>query len=67
MRQARRDAELADMLGQIDVLVDGPFQLVHRTLTLSWRGSSNQRVIDMPATLRGGRAVEWADRAGNLR
>ena len=30
MRQARRDAELADMLGQIDVLVDGPFQLVHR-------------------------------------
>lgn len=67
MRQARRDAELADMLGQIDVLVDGPFQLVHRTLTLPWRGSSNQRVIDMPATLRGGRAVEWADRAGNLR
>jgi anaerobic ribonucleoside-triphosphate reductase activating protein len=48
-------------------LVDGPFQLVHRTLTLPWRGSSNQRVIDMPATLRGGRAVEWADRAGNLR
>lgn len=58
IRQARRDADLADMLDQIDVLVDGSFQLTHRTLTLPWRGSSNQRIIDVPATLRVGRAVE---------
>ena len=67
LRQARRDAELADMLGQIDVLVDGPFQLAHRTLTVPWRGSSNQRLIDMPATLRAGHAVDWVDRTGSVR
>ena len=55
------------MLGQIDVLVDGPFQLAHRTLTVPWRGSSNQRLIDMPATLRAGHAVEWVDRTGSVR
>ncbi|MSS46360.1 anaerobic ribonucleoside-triphosphate reductase activating protein [Cutibacterium sp. WCA-380-WT-3A] len=60
MNQARRNGDLADMLGQIDVVVDGPFQLARRTLALNWRGSSNQRVIDVPATLRVGRAVEWA-------
>ena len=47
------------MLDQVDVLVDGPFQLARRTLTLPWRGSGNQRIIDVPATLREGRVVEW--------
>jgi len=42
------------LLAELDVLVDGPFVLAERSLQLSWRGSRNQRVIDVPASLSGG-------------
>ena len=35
----------------LDVLVDGPFQQENRNLSLTMRGSSNQRVIDMKKSL----------------
>lgn len=35
------------LLDEIDVLVDGPFIEAQRSLALDWRGSSNQRVIDL--------------------
>ena len=38
------------MLDDIDVLVDGPFVLSERSLELRFRGSRNQRVIDMKRT-----------------
>jgi anaerobic ribonucleoside-triphosphate reductase activating protein len=37
--------ELKDFLDIIDVLVDGPFVLSERNVSLEWRGSANQRVI----------------------
>ena len=49
---------LGELLEEIDVLVDGPFLLERRTLDLRFRGSDNQRVIDMPETLRRGDVVE---------
>ena len=49
-------------LEQIDVLVDGPFILEKKTLDLSFRGSKNQRLIDVPATLKAGQAVLWINR-----
>lgn len=39
------------LLAELDVLVDGPFLLAERTLALPWRGSRNQRVIDVQASL----------------
>ncbi|MBQ6994171.1 MAG: anaerobic ribonucleoside-triphosphate reductase activating protein [Lachnospiraceae bacterium] len=39
------------MMKYIDVLVDGEFKLALRDITLLWKGSSNQRVIDVQATL----------------
>ena len=39
-----------DLLECCDVLVDGPFQLKRRDLSLPFRGSSNQRIIDMKKT-----------------
>ncbi|WPF80861.1 anaerobic ribonucleoside-triphosphate reductase activating protein [Sanguibacter sp. 4.1] len=50
-------ADKVELLGMLDVLVDGPFTLAERDLTLPFRGSRNQRVLDVPASLRAGRAV----------
>lgn len=47
----------ADLLKFIDVLVDGPFILAQRDTSLLFRGSANQRIIDVPASLSGGRAI----------
>jgi anaerobic ribonucleoside-triphosphate reductase activating protein len=45
------------LLEQIDVLVDGPFVKAQRDETLVFRGSSNQRIIDVQASLRHNRIV----------
>lgn len=46
------------LLAQLDTLVDGRFLLEQRTLELRFRGSKNQRVLDVPASLAAGHAVE---------
>lgn len=56
------DAAVAKLLDNIDVLVDGPFVEAKKSLTLEWKGSSNQRVIDIPATREAGKVVEWKAR-----
>lgn len=47
------------MLSLLDVLVDGRYVDELRNLSLRFRGSSNQRLIDMKATLREGGIVLW--------
>ncbi len=56
-----------EMLSYIDVLVDGPFILEKKDLTLRFRGSSNQRLINVPASLEKGEIVLWEDWQGNAR
>lgn len=46
------------LLEQCDYLIDGRFVLALRTLNLRYRGSSNQRIIDVKKSLEEGRAVE---------
>ena len=46
--------EWGELLEQTDVLVDGPFDIAKKTLNLLWRGSRNQRVIDVQASLENG-------------
>ncbi len=46
-----------ELLSLCDVLVDGPFILEQRSLNLKWRGSTNQRVLDVPKSLAQGQPL----------
>ena len=48
-----------EMLSLIDVLVDGRYVKALKDISLRFRGSSNQRLIDMKKTLREGKIVLW--------
>ena len=52
-------AEWKELLAEVDVLVDGPFLLEKRTLECRFRGSSNQRLVDVKASMKQGSIVEW--------
>lgn len=57
----KNDLKYKAILELCDVLVDGRFELDKRDLTLKWRGSSNQRVIDMQKTLDKGEIVLYCE------
>ena len=46
-----------EMLSMIDILVDGPFVEARKNISLRFRGSENQRIIDLPNTLKSGEIV----------
>ena len=56
-----------EYLSYLDVLVDGPFVMAKKDLTLRFRGSSNQRLINVPDSLRENKVVLWEDWQGNGR
>lgn len=43
---------LSKLLENIDILIDGPFVQEQKDITLKWRGSKNQRVIDVQKSMR---------------
>jgi len=55
--QLIKDPQAMKLLRQLDVLIDGPFMQPQKSLTLKWRGSHNQRVLDVPGSLAEGKAV----------
>ena len=56
-----------EILGYLDVLVDGRFVEGKKNLSLRFRGSENQRLIDVPESLKQGRVVLWEDWQGEKR
>ena len=56
------DEGVKELLELIDVLVDGPFVQALKSYDLQWKGSSNQRVIDMKKTRAQGEVVLWSNR-----
>ena len=57
LEMCEKDHWVKDLLGLTDILVDGRFELANRDLTLQFRGSSNQRIINMNKTRSEGRIV----------
>ncbi len=54
----KTDAVTEELLNLTDVLVDGRFVLAQKSFDVPWRGSRNQRLIDVPKSLAAGMAVE---------
>lgn len=58
--ESRARCQVTDeMLSMVDVLVDGEFVEEKRNISLQFRGSENQRLIDVPSTLANGQIVWW--------
>ena len=58
-RKHTKDTE--ELLSMIDVLVDGPFIEEQKDISLKFRGSSNQRILDLKKTRACGKIVEFTD------
>ncbi len=56
---ARNDADTNECLKDIDVLVDGQFVQAQKDPTLKFRGSSNQRILDVKNSLKNNQFVEY--------
>ena len=61
MKMAEADGHVRELLELTDLLIDGPFVQELRDLTLQFRGSSNQRLIDMEKTRAAGHIELWED------
>ncbi len=57
--QCMADTARRQLLEVIDVLVDGPFIMKLRNTDLTFRGSSNQRIIDVKVSMEKGEVVLW--------
>ena len=50
------------LLESIDILIDGPFLQAQKSLEIAFRGSRNQRILDVPKSLAAEKAVETASK-----
>lgn len=57
--EIQRRPDLMDVVGHFDVLVDGRFEQDKRDISLLFRGSANQRLIDVRQTLKSRQVVIW--------
>jgi anaerobic ribonucleoside-triphosphate reductase activating protein len=58
LNKAETNPDIMGLLKLTDVLVDGKFILSERTLSMKWRGSKNQRFVEVAKSLETGFAIE---------
>ena len=56
-----QDDRKRKLLEKVDVLVDGPFVLSKRSLAIPFRGSTNQRLIDVQASLKANKVIIYQE------
>lgn len=61
LEKSKTNSGIARLLELTDVLVDGPFVLHEKSYDVAWRGSKNQRLINVPESLRLQKAVVRED------
>ena len=54
--------ETKELLSYIDVLIDGPFIEERKNLKIRFRGSDNQRIIDIKKTMEAGEIILWEEK-----
>ena len=54
LKMGEKDDAVSSLLHETDILIDGRFELPLRSLALNWRGSKNQRVIDVKKSFEAG-------------
>ena len=54
--------ETKELLSYIDVLIDGPFIEERKNLKIRFRGSDNQRIIDVKKTMEAGEIILWEEK-----
>ena len=59
LKMSRTDQKIYSLLAAGDILVDGPYIEAESDLNLAFRGSRNQRLIDLPSSLQMGKAMEY--------
>ena len=57
--QVQSIPEYAEIVGLVDVIVDGRFEVEKKQADLQFRGSTNQRIVDVKKSVAWGRIVEW--------
>ena len=62
-----RLGDATEYISYLDVLVDGPFVEAKKNFSLRFRGSENQRVIDVKKSLAAGEVILWQDWQGEKR
>lgn len=57
LEMSETDEDIKNLLSVADIIVDGRFMLAERSLDLKFKGSKNQRILDVPASLAAGKPV----------
>ena len=57
IEKSKNNTYVSELLHNIDILIDGKFVLSERSLELRFRGSRNQRIVDIPESIKAGKAV----------
>lgn len=57
LEKMKKDKDLKELISNVDVLVDGKFEINNKNKDLKFRGSSNQRIIDVKQSLEMGKCI----------
>jgi len=66
VEKSKNEPAVMDLLKKCSLIIDGRFEIEKKTLSLIFRGSTNQRLIDVKKSLEKGEAVEFETDSGDF-